>query len=262
MGNADQLIKDNICTLSDVIGCRDDIMVTLSRMGVDPSTAFKIMEDVRKGKKVKPEYEEIMRKNNVPSWYIDSCNKIQYMFPKAHATAYVMMAIRVAWYKVHRPLDFYANYFSIRTDKFDLDAMVGGEKAIIKSLEMLAEKRKTREGLSAKEEEIEKSLSMSLEMVQRGYSFGGLDLYKSEATRFIVDRESGKIIPPFITIDGLGFAAAQSVIEARKEGPFLSKEDLIKRTKLNSQNIAKIEAQGALNGLEDNNQIDLFSFNF
>ena len=262
MGNADQLIKDNICTLSDVIGCRDDIMVTLSRMGVDPSTAFKIMEDVRKGKKVKPEYEEIMRKNNVPSWYIDSCNKIQYMFPKAHATAYVMMAIRVAWYKVHRPLDFYANYFSIRTDKFDLDAMVGGEKAIIKSLEMLAEKRKTREGLSAKEEEIEKSLSMSLEMVQRGYSFGGLDLYKSEATRFIVDRESGKIIPPFITIDGLGFAAAQSVIEARKEGPFLSKEDLIKRTKLNSQNIAKIEAQGALKGLEDNNQMDLFSFNF
>ena len=262
MGNADELIKNKTCTLSDVIGCRDDIMVTLSRMGVEPSTAFKIMEDVRKGKKVKPEYEEIMKKNNVPQWYIDSCNKIQYMFPKAHATAYVMMAIRVAWYKVHRPLDFYANYFSIRTDKFDLDAMIGGEDSIIHALESLNEKKKTREGLSAKEEEIEKSLSMSLEMVDRGYRFGHLDLYKSDSRRFIVDKETGLIIPPFIAIDGLGLAAAQSVIDARKEGPFLSKEDLIKRTKLNSQNIAKIEEQGALKDLDDSNQMDLFSFNF
>ena len=140
--------------------------------------------------------------------------------------------------------------------------MIGGEDSIIHALESLNEKKKTREGLSAKEEEIEKSLSMSLEMVDRGYRFGHLDLYKSDSRRFIVDKETGLIIPPFIAIDGLGLAAAQSVIDARKEGPFLSKEDLIKRTKLNSQNIAKIEEQGALKDLDDSNQMDLFSFNF
>ncbi len=262
-GNADELIKNKTCTLSNVIGCRDDIMVTLSsKYGVESGTAFKIMEDVRKGKKVKPEYEEIMKKCNVPQWYIDSCNKIQYMFPKAHATAYVMMAIRVAWYKVHRPLDFYANYFSIRTDKFNIEAMVKGEEAIIKALETLKEKKKTREGLSAKEVEIEQSLSMSLEMYQRGFKFSPINLEKSEATRFVVDRETNTIIPAFNSIDGLGEAVAISIVEARNERMFISKEDLINRTKLSKAHIESLENLGVLANLDENNQMSLFSFNF
>ncbi len=260
-GNAQDLIANGTCTLSEVIGCRDDIMIYLSKMGVEPSTAFKIMEDVRKGKKVKPEYEEIMKRNNVPQWYIDSCNKIKYMFPKAHATAYVMMAVRVAWYKVHRPLEYYACYFSIRCDQYDLKPMIAGEKAIIKRLEELKQK-KYKESLSAKEEEQEKTLCIALEMAERGYSFSNINLYKSKATEFIVDHETNTIIPSFASIDGLGASAAESVVEARKNGSFVSKEDLIRRTKLNSQNIAMLEELHVLDDLPETDQIDLFSFNF
>ena len=260
-GNAQELIANGTCSLSEVIGCRDDIMVYLSKMGVEPSTAFKIMEDVRKGRKVKPEYEEIMKRNNVPQWYIDSCNKIKYMFPKAHATAYVMMAVRVAWYKVHRPLEYYACFFSLRCDQYDLKPMIAGEKAIIKRLEELKQK-KFKESLSAKEEDQEKTLYIALEMAERGYSFSNIDLYKSKATEFVVDHETKTIIPSFASIDGLGASAAASVIEAREQGPFVSKEDLIRRTKLNSQNIAMLEELHVLDDLPDTDQIDLFSFNF
>ncbi len=260
-GNAQDLIADGTCTLSDVIGCRDDIMVYLSKMGVEPSLAFKIMEDVRKGKKVKPEYEEIMKRNNVPQWYIDSCNKIKYMFPKAHATAYVMMAVRVAWYKVYRPLEYYCSFFSLRANQYDLEAMIKGEQAIIKRLEELKQKR-YKDSLSAKEEEQEKTLFIALEMAERGYRISNIDLYKSQATAFIVDHETQTIIPSFASIDGLGENAALSVIEARANGEFLSKEDLIKRTKLNSQNIAALEELHVLDNLPDTDQLDLFSFNF
>lgn len=264
-GNAQDLVTSGTCTLSDVIGCRDDIMIGLSKMGVEPSTAFKIMEDVRKGKKVKPEYEEIMKKNNVPQWYIDSCNKIQYLFPKAHATAYVMMAVRIAWFKVYQPLAYYACFFSIRCDQYDLKPMLEGREAIIRRLEELKEKRYNTNGagaLSAKEQEQEKTLCIALEMYERGYSFENIDLYRSEATRFVVDKEKGKVIPSFSAIDGLGANAALSIIEARKDGPFLSKEDLVERTKLNSQNMAALEELHVLDDLQDTNQMDLFSFEF
>lgn len=265
-GNAQDLIANGTCGLSEVIGCRDDIMIGLSKMGVAPSYAFKIMEDVRKGKKVKPEFEKMMKDANVPQWYIDSCNKIQYLFPKAHATAYVMMAIRVAWYKVHQPLAYYASYFSLRCKQYDLVPMIAGEQAIIRRLEELKEKRYNSKGsgdsLSAKEQEQEKTLVIALEMAERGYRISNLDLYRSEATSFIVDKETQTIIPPFIAIDGLGANAAITVIEARKNGEFLSKEDLMKRTKLNSQNIAALEELHVLDGLQETNQMDLFSFEF
>ena len=202
-----------------------------------------------------------MKRNNVPQWYIDSCNKIKYMFPKAHATAYVMMAVRVAWYKVHRPLEYYACFFSLRCDQYDLKPMIAGEKAIIKRLEELKQK-KFKESLSAKEEDQEKTLYIALEMAERGYSFSNIDLYKSKATEFVVDHETKTIIPSFASIDGLGASAAASVIEAREQGPFVSKEDLIRRTKLNSQNIAMLEELHVLDDLPDTDQIDLFSFNF
>lgn len=256
-GNAQDLIKDGICTLREVIGCRDDIMTYLSKMGVDSAIAFKIMEDVRKGKKVKPEYEDIMKQNNVPQYYIDSCNKIKYMFPKAHAAAYVMMAIRVGWFKVYMPLYYYATFFSVRSKQFDLEAMIGGEEVIKEHLIAIREKKFDA---SAKEQEQEKTLVICLEMAERGYKFSNIDLYKSDATKFIVDKESNTLIPPFITIDGLGESAAVTVVEARKEGKFLSKEDLSRRTKLTNTHIEKLESLGVLDGLDETDQMNLFSF--
>jgi len=256
-GNAEELIRNGTCTLREVIGCRDDIMTYLSAKGVPPLTSFKIMEDVRKGKKVKPEYEQIMRENNVPDYYIDSCNKIQYMFPKAHATAYVMMAIRVGWFKVHMPLYYYATFLTVRSKQFELETMISGEKAIIKRLEEIKAKGFDA---SAKEVDIEKTLTICLEMAERGFSFSNIDLYKSDASRFLVDEKNKCLIPPFIAIDGLGESAAVSVIEARKNGKFLSKEDLLEKTKLSQTHVAKLSELHALDNLAETNQMDLFSF--
>lgn len=256
-GNAQELIRNGTCTLREVIGCRDDIMTYLSAHGVEPLTAFKIMEDVRKGRKVNKEYEAIMKQNNIPQYYIDSCNKIQYMFPKAHATAYVMMAIRVAWFKVHMPLEYYAVFLSVRCKQFELETMLKGEKAIIARLDEIKQK-----GFNAsqKEEDISKTLTICLEMAERGYKFENIDLYKSDATHFVVNHEDKTLIPPFVAIDGLGDAAAISVIEARKNGKFISKEDLLERTRLSQTHVAKLEELGALKGLAETNQMDLFSF--
>ena len=256
-GNAQELIRNGTCTLREVIGCRDDIMTYLSAHGVEPLTAFKIMEDVRKGRKVNKDYEAIMKQNNIPQYYIDSCNKIEYMFPKAHATAYVMMAIRVAWFKVHMPLEYYAVFLSVRCKQFELETMLKGEKAIIARLNEIKQK-----GFDAsqKEEDISKTLTICLEMAERGYKFENIDLYKSDATHFVVNHEDKTLIPPFVAIDGLGDAAAISVIEARKSGKFISKEDLLERTRLSQTHVAKLEELGALKGLAETNQMDLFSF--
>ena len=256
-GNAEELIKKGICNLREVIGCRDDIMTYLSAKGVPPLTAFKIMEDVRKGKKVKPEYETLMKENGVPQYYIDSCNKIQYMFPKAHATAYVMMAIRVGWFKVHMPLHFYAVFLSVRSKQFDLETMIKGKDAIVQRINDIRAKGFES---SAKEDDIEKTLTICLEMAERGYKFANIDLYKSDALNFIVDEENKCLIPPFITIDGLGESAAQSVIEERQKGKFLSKEDLLSRTKLSQTHVLKLSELHALDDLAETNQMDLFSF--
>ena len=260
-GNAEDIINRKVATLQEVIGCRDDIMTYLIGRGLPANVSFAIMEDVRKGKGLKPEYEEAMLAHNVPSYYIDSCKKIKYMFPKGHAVAYVTMAIRVGYFKIHYPLEFYATFFSVRSKQYDIIPMIKGEEAIIARLEQLKVKEKTiGEKLSPKEEEQLKTLTIAIEMVQRGYKFANIDLYRSEATRFVVDHEHKSLIPPFITIDGLGENNAVTVIEERKKRPFTSKEDLLRRTKLTSTNVNDLSSLGVLDELSENDQLSLFDF--
>ncbi|PPA72028.1 PolC-type DNA polymerase III [Jeotgalibacillus proteolyticus] len=253
LGNAQELIHNGICELSDVIGCRDDIMVYLIYQGLEPSLAFKIMEFVRKGKGLTPEWEEEMKKNNVPDWYIDSCKKIKYMFPKAHAAAYVLMAVRIAYFKVHHPILYYAAYFTVRAEDFDLEAMAAGSQAIRSKIDEINAK-----GLDAspKEKSSLTVLELCLEMVERGFSFKQVDLYKSDAKNFII--EGNTLIPPFNAIPGLGTNAALNIVAARKNGEFLSKEDLQKRGKVSKTIIEYLDSQGCLEGLPDQNQLSLF----
>jgi len=253
LNNAQDLIRNGICKLSEVIGCRDDIMVYLIYKGLEPSRAFKIMESVRKGKGVSEEDQEEMRKNNVPEWYIESCQKIKYMFPKAHATAYVMMAVRIAYFKVHYPLEFYATYFTVRADDFDIPLMVKGSTAIRQRIEEIEEK-----GLDAspKEKALLTVLEMALEMTERGFRFANVDLYKSDATRFLIEGDT--LIAPFNSLPGLGDNAAISIVKAREEGEFLSKEDLLTRARISKTILDYLEEQGALKGLPESNQLSLF----
>ncbi|MFS0782263.1 PolC-type DNA polymerase III [Bacillus sp. 1P06AnD] len=253
LSNAQELIANKICTLSEVIGCRDDIMVYLIYQGLDPSLAFKIMESVRKGKGLSDEFEEEMRKNEVPEWYIDSCKKIKYMFPKAHAAAYVLMAVRIAYFKVHHALLYYAAYFTVRAEDFDIEAMTRGSMAIRAKLEEINAK-----GLDAspKEKNTLTVLELALEMCERGYSFQKVDLYKSQASEFLIEGDS--LIPPFNSIPGLGTNAAINIVNARKDGEFLSKEDLQKRGKVSKTILEYLEKQGCLDALPDQNQLSLF----
>ena len=262
-GNAETLIDNKTATLQEVIGCRDDIMTYLISMGLPASVSFAIMEDVRKGRGLKPEYVEAMLTHNVPQYYIDSCNKIKYMFPKGHAVAYVTMAIRVGYFKVHYPLEFYATFFSVRSKQYDIVTMIKGEEAIINRLEQLKFKDRNKEDkLTPKEEEQYKTLQIALEMVERGYKFSNIDLYRSDATNFVVDHENKALIPPFITIDGLGENNAITVIEERAKREFTSKEDLLKRTKLTSTNVDVLSSMGVLDNLSESDQLSLFDFNF
>src|SRR5690606_25201481 len=192
LSNAQELIKNGTCQLSDVIGCRDDIMVYLIYQGLESSLAFKIMESVRKGKGLTPEMEEAMKKEGVPNWYIESCKKIKYMFPKAHAAAYVLMAVRIAYFKVHFPILYYAAYFTVRAEDFDVNAMAKGSQSIRAKIDEINAK-----GLEAstKEKNLLTVMELALEMVERGYSFQKVDLYKSKADEFIIDGTS--LIPPF-----------------------------------------------------------------
>lgn len=253
LGNAQELIQSGTCTLSEVIGCRDDIMVYLIYRGLEPSLAFKIMESVRKGKGLTPEFEEEMRKHHVPEWYIESCKKIKYMFPKAHAAAYVLMAVRIAYFKVHHPLLYYASYFTVRAEDFDLDVMIQGSAAIRKRIEEIQAK-----GLdaSAKEKNLLTVLEIALEMCERGFSFKNIDLYRSQAKEFIIDGNS--LIPPFNAIPGLGTNVAHSIVRAREEGEFLSKEDLQQRGKVSKTILEYLESRGCLQSLPDHNQLSLF----
>ena len=260
-GNAEEIIDNKTATLQEVIGCRDDIMTYLIGKGLQPPIAFAIMEDVRKGRGLKPEYEEAMIAHNVPSFYIESCKKIKYMFPKGHAVAYVTMAIRVGYFKVHYPLEFYATFFSVRSKQYDIIPMIKGEEAIINRLEQLKVKEKTiGEKLTTKEEDQYKTLQIAVEMTQRGYKFSNIDLYKSDATKFVVDHEHKCLIPPFITIDGLGENNAITVLEERAKRPFTSKEDLLRRTKLTNTNVNDLSAMGVLDDLSENDQLSLFDF--
>ncbi|MFS1518411.1 PolC-type DNA polymerase III [Bacillus sp. SCS-151] len=253
LGNAQELIHNKICTLSEVIGCRDDIMVYLIYKGLEPSLAFKIMESVRKGKGLTDEFMQEMKKNEVPDWYIDSCLKIKYMFPKAHATAYVLMAVRIAYFKVHHPLLYYAAYFTVRAEDFDIEAMVRGSNAIRAKIEEINDK-----GLEAstKEKNLLTVLEISMEMCERGFSFKKVDLYKSSANEFIIDGNT--LIPPFNSIPGLGTNAAINIVKSRKEGEFLSKEDLQKRGKISKTILEYLDNHGCLESLPDKNQLSLF----
>lgn len=253
LGNAQELIHNKTCNLSEVIGCRDDIMVYLIYQGLEPAFAFKIMESVRKGKGLSDEMEEEMRKNKVPEWYIDSCKKIKYMFPKAHAAAYVLMAVRIAYFKVHHPLMYYAAYFTVRADDFDVDAMVRGSESIRATIEEINAK-----GLDAstKEKNLMTVMELALEMCERGFSFAKVDLYKSSASEFII--EGNTLIPPFNAIPGLGTNAAINIVKSREEGEFLSKEDLQQRGKISKTILEYLDNHGCLQGMPDQNQLSLF----
>ncbi|PLR84248.1 PolC-type DNA polymerase III [Bacillus canaveralius] len=253
LGNAQELIHNKTCNLSEVIGCRDDIMVYLIYQGLEPAFAFKIMESVRKGKGLTDEMEEEMRKNSVPEWYISSCKKIKYMFPKAHAAAYVLMAVRIAYFKVHHPLMYYAAYFTVRAEDFDVEAMTRGSQAIRARIDEINAK-----GLDAspKEKNLLTVLELALEMCERGFSFGKVDLYRSSADQFLIDGDS--LIPPFNSIPGLGTNAALNIVKARGEGEFLSKEDLQQRGKISKTILEYLDNHGCLESLPEQNQLSLF----
>ncbi|WP_373075340.1 PolC-type DNA polymerase III [Streptococcus infantis] len=261
LGNAQDLIKTGIADLSTVIGCRDDIMVYLMHAGLDPKMAFTIMERVRKGLwlKISEEerngYIEAMKANNVPEWYIESCGKIKYMFPKAHAAAYVMMALRVAYFKVHHPIYYYCAYFSIRAKAFDIKTMGAGLDAIKRKMQDIAEKRKNNEASNV-EIDLYTTLEIVNEMWERGFKFGKLDLYRSDATEFIIDGDT--LIPPFVAMDGLGENVAKQLVRARQEGEFLSKTELRKRGGLSSTLVEKMDEMGILGNMPEDNQLSLF----
>ncbi|MBQ7109323.1 MAG: PolC-type DNA polymerase III [Clostridia bacterium] len=257
LNNAQDLVKAKTATLSEVIGLRDDIMVYLIHKGLEPGMAFKIMEFVRKGRAAKegmPEdFENAMRENNVPDWYIDSCKKIKYMFPKAHAAAYVMMALRIAYFKVHHPLEFYAAYFTVRADLFDAAIMTNGKEKVKAEMQVINLKGT---GATANEKDLYTILEICLEMYERGYAFLPVDLYKSHARKFrIVD---GAILPPLNAFAGVGDSAAEALMNGAKEGKFLSQEDLKSRTGVNKSVVETLAENGVLDGLAETSQIDFF----
>lgn len=280
--NAEELIKEGK-VLDQVIGCRDDIMNYLIGMGVESSLAFKIMEDVRHGKGIfqrkESEYVPAMKAAGVPDWYIDSCRKIQYLFPRAHATAYVMAAVRVAWYKVYEPLAFYSVYFSTRCDNFDLNAMIGHEipdvlEALRKRKDLIDEKKRRNEKTDV-DEEVVKTLIVTVELMERGYKVEGINLMRSDARYWGVDSENNAIIPPFTAIANFPLATALGICEARKSGEFLSQEDLSDRVKkipidpndpskgfysLGQAAMDALKQYHALDGLGETAQMSLFDF--
>lgn len=253
LGNAQELINKGICEISEVIGCRDDIMVYLMHKGLEASLAFTIMEHVRKGKGLTEEWIAEMQKHGVPDWYIDSCQKIKYMFPKAHAAAYVLMAVRIAYFKVYYPIEFYASYFTVRADDFELDTMIKGSSAIRERIEQILEKGNDA---SPKEKSLLTVLEIALEMCERGFAFQKVDLYRSDAKQFIVDGNT--LIPPFNAVDGLGTNAALNIVKAREEGDFLSKQDLRERSKISKTVLDYLDEHGCLEGLPEENQLSLF----
>lgn len=257
LGNAQELIRKKICTLKDAISARDDIMMYLIHHGVDALKSFKIMENVRKGKGIAAENVEDLKSHNVPDWYIDSCQKIKYLFPRAHATAYVMMAYRIAYCKVHYPLAYYCAYFSIRADEFDAQEISKGKnhiKAKIDELEKLSDERE----LEIKEEGTLAVMQLAYEMILRGFTFERVDLYKSDASKFIMLKNS--LLPSLQSLTGVGETAAKNIVEARKLGKFSSIEDLKVRAGITKTSIAALQEHGCLKGLSESNQTSLFDF--
>ena len=255
LGNAQTLIQEGKATISTAICTRDDIMVYLIHMGLDSELSFTIMESVRKGKGLKEEWKKEMIAHGVPDWYIWSCEKIKYMFPKAHAAAYVMMAWRIAYCKVFYPLAYYAAYFSIRATGFSYELMCQGQERLHY---FMREYENKKDKLSKKEQDTYRDMRIVQEMYARGFSFLPLDVYRAQATRFqIID---GKLMPSLGTIDGMGEKAAEAVEEAAKDGPFLSKDDFRQRTKVSKTVIDLMANMGILADLPESNQLSLFDF--
>lgn len=255
LGNAQTLVQSGV-PLKQCICCRDDIMNYLMGKGVEPKLSFTIMEAVRKGKGLKPEWEQAMRAQDVPEWYIDSCKKIKYMFPKAHAVAYVMMAYRIAWFKVHRPLAFYSAYFSIRAKGFDATCMVRGDDICVQKYQELSRKEKDKT-ISAAEKETMTTLEVVHEFYHRGFIFHPMNIYESDSTKFLI-RDNG-LVPPFTSMPGVGEQAANSIVEERKKGEFLSMEEVVIRCpKVSKSVVDLLEQIGALNGMAKSTQVSLF----
>ena len=261
LGNAQELIRNNIVPFSEVIGCRDDIMVYLMYNGLKPITAFKIMEFVRKGRPSKPkdhdqwiEYENILKEAGIADWYIESCHKIKYMFPKAHAAAYVTSAFRIAWYKVHMPVYYYASWLSCKATDVDVISMIGGYETIRKRIEEIDNK-----GREATNKEIgsRESLQLCLEATARGINFTNIKLYKSEATTYSCEDENN-IIPPFNSIEGLGDTVAHNIVEERKKSPFISIEEFQNRCKVSATLVDKMRLMGIFEDMPETNQLSLF----
>lgn len=254
LGNAQELIKNGTCSIKTVIGCRDDIMLYLIyKAGMDAGLAFKITESVRKGKGLSEEWKEEMRKCNVPKWYIDSCEKIQYMFPKAHASAYVISAVRTAFFKLYYPIEFYATYFTVRAESFEVELFCQGYDAILSKLLEIEEK-----GFQAapKEKAMISILEMALEMTARGFGFKPVDLYRSDATKFLVDGD--KLLFPFAAVDGIGENAAKQIAASKDEGDFLSIEDFQQRSRATKTIVELLKNMNCFRGLPESNQLSLF----
>ena len=249
--NAQNIIREKKATLENVIACRDDIMNYLMRKGVDPSKAFEIMERVRKGKDLREEDVKVMKENKVPEWYIDSCHKIKYLFPKAHAVAYVSMAFRIAYFKVHYPLAFYATYFTIKGGEFDIKVANGGLEWLNMELHRIAENGVE----NVKDRARKTALEVAREMLLRGFSFRGVDIFKSSATRFTIENDALRI--PLNKVSGLGEKVAKSIERERNKKTFRSIEDLRTRTLINKTHLQILRDLGALKDLPENDQIML-----
>ncbi len=253
LGNADELIKAGICDISKVIGCRDNIMNDLIRYGVENSMSFKIMESVRKGKGLTPEWEEAMREHNVPDWYIGSCKKIKYMFPKAHAAAYVMSAIRLGWYKVHIPIAFYCSMFTVAPGGFDAEIVGGGRSHVVATIKDIEKRGKEA---SPKEQASIPSLQLANECMARRIKFLPVDIEKSHSYAFLP--ENGAIRMPFSALGGLGDSAAANILAEREKERFFSVEDLQTRAKLSKSVIEVLRKNHALDNLNETDQLTLF----
>jgi len=255
INNAQDLVRNGIAPLSEVISTRDDIMLFLIYAGLDKKRAFKIMERVRKGKGLAEDDIEYMKQFNIPDWYIDSCQKIKYMFPKAHAVAYVMMSFRIAYFKVHYPEAFYATYFTTKAEDFDANLVIKGKQAVDNKVREL---NSQGNNMTAKEKNLLTVLEVVQEMFARGYTFEKVDLYKSDSDKFLIGEKG--LIPPLKCLEGVGETAARNIAKERERQKFISVEDLVNRTKISKTVIEVLREHGCLNDLPESNQISLFTF--
>ncbi len=252
--NAQDIINAGLATINEVISVRDDITTKLIAMGLDKKLSFTISEAVRKGKGLKPEWEEEMKAHGLPDWYLDSCNKIEYMFPRGHAVAYTMMSYRIAWFKVHKPLEYYCVYFSNRLDSFDCVTALQGDEAICRKYR----EYKSNPNRTAVEDDVMITLEICHEFCKRGFTFLPMDIYKSDARAFLIEGKG--LRPPFMALGGVGEAAALSIAEEREKEPFLSQEDISVRCgKASSAVVQSLKDIGALGDLPESNQLDLFA---